>query len=119
MTRILFALLAAAVVSAPVSAQSIIYRSPPPAEYAVSPYFPPQPLVYRSGASYMVNPIWYPGYTNGAGGPGYQYRGTPHTGADGGLGLGLGYANFGGGYGNGFGGGGVFIGGGFGGWRRR
>ena len=118
MPRSLLALIAAAVVSASASAQSIIYRSPPPAEFAVSPYSPAQPLVYTSGASYFVNPIWYPNYTNGAGGPGYQYRGTPHTGANGGLGVGVGYGSFGGGYG--YGGGGLFLGGGYvGGGRRR
>ena len=111
MTRFLYATLAAMVVAATAPAQMIIYKSPPPTEYYVTPYSRPQPLVYPSGASYQVNPIWYPNYNSGFGGAGHEFRGYAYNGSGNG-----GPYLLGGGYGGGFYGGAGFYSGGY---RRR
>lgn len=115
MLRITLALLAVAALAATASAQRIIYSSPPPAEYYSSPWTRTQPLVYTSGASYRVNPVWYPSYDTGFGGPGYQFRGSPYN-TGGYVGVGT-YGGYGGGW---YGGVGVgFYSGGYYGGRRR
>lgn len=99
MTRLLLAAVASLALASSASAQRI-RPSPPPTETYISPWTGEQPLVYKSGASYRVNPLWYPGYDTGFGGPGYQFKGTPYNGGgNGGIGMGGGWYN---GFGNGF-----------------